>query len=121
MSDGDGVEIYIDTKMRGSKRIAGGMYKIIAGVDSKATFFSGTKSNWQQTKTLVECTATRIARDKYRISVAIPWNSIGGMPKKKAVAVCFQLNNRDGENFIQDCLSGADCRRPDTWLRCSFD
>ncbi len=121
LSDGDGVEIYIDTKMRGSKRIAGGMYKIIAGVDSKATFFCGTKSDWQQTETPVECTATRIARDKYRISVAIPWNCIGGMPKKKAVAVCFQLNNRDGENFIKDCLSGADCRRPDTWLRCTFD
>lgn len=121
LSDGDGMEIYIDTKMRGSKQIAGGMYKIVAGVDAATTFFSGTKSNWLPTETPVKCTTTRIAHDKYRMSVAIPWESIGGMPKKKAVAVCFQLNNRDGENIIKECLSGADCCKPNTWLRCTLD
>lgn len=116
--DADGVEVCLDYGRRGGEKVDKGMFRILVNVKGKLFAQSGAEGAWHPWTTHALLTISP-THDGYNVLLSVPWSDLGGLPRKKAIHLCFSLHNNDNGPFIvHENMSGGNPDRPLTWMRC---
>lgn len=118
LSDGDGVELFIDPRKSDESVLTTGQFRCLVGANGKGCTMQTVSAEWVAWNSgFRHC--TQQTADGYEVLMAVPWKAIGGKPPKKDFTVCFSLHNRDDDMPVQhENMSGGQPHNPKTWLRC---
>lgn len=118
--DSDGVEVCLDYGRRGGEQVDKGMYRLLVNVKGELIAQAGAEGAWHPCTTKARRTVSP-THDGYNVLLSVPWSDLGGLPRKKAIHLCFSLHNNDNGPFVvHENMSGGNPDRPLTWMRCRF-
>lgn len=118
LSEGDGVELFIDPRKSDDSVLTTGQFRCLVGANGKGCTMQTVSAEWVAWKSGFRHCVQQTA-DGYEVLMAVPWKTIGGRPPKKDLTVCFSLHNRDDDMPVQhENMSGGEPHNPKTWLRC---
>ncbi len=118
--DSDAVEVCLDYGRRGGEQVDKGMFRLLVNVKGELIAQAGAEGAWHPWTTHARRTVSP-TYDGYNVLLSVPWSDLGGLPRKKAIHLCFSLHNNDNGPFVvHENMSGGNPDRPLTWMRCRF-